>query len=259
MQSFLDAAPKKPPIRLFSQNTLHHFLISFLYAAHISAETVLVELLVGSAVPETAGVGRNFICKEDLTVESAELDLEVDKVNVVLLEELEHKCVNSKSILGDSVNFLLSSEAETESIVAVDEGIAEVIVLVAELESRLLERSALSNTELLGETACCNVSNDNFEGNDLDLLNDGLSVADLLNEVSGNAFLFKKLEHKVGHLVVDNALTSYSAFLFAVESGSIVLVVNDNVVGVVCSKNLLCLALVKLLALDNVFHSNILL
>ena len=91
-------------------------------------------------------------------MESAELDLEVDKVNVVLLEELKHKCVNSKSILGDSVNFLLSSEAETESIVAVDERVAKVIVLVAEFKSRLLERSTLSNAELLGEAACCNVS-----------------------------------------------------------------------------------------------------
>lgn len=144
---------------------------------------------MGCAVPEAASVGRNLISENDLTMVSAELDLEVDKVDVVLLEELEHKAVYSKSILGDSVDLFLSSKTKAQCIVAVDERIAQIIVLVAEFESRLLERSTLSNAELLGETACCNVSYDNFQRNDLNLLNDGLTVVDLLNKVSGNAFL----------------------------------------------------------------------
>ena len=61
------------------------------------------------------------------------------------------------------------------------------------------------------------------------------------------------------HFGIKKFFAADSAFLFAVESGGIVLVVNDNKVGVVCSKNFLCFALVKLFAFNNIFHNNFLL
>ena len=42
---------------LAETDTLHHFGISFFYAAEVSSETVLVKLFVGLDVPEAAGVG----------------------------------------------------------------------------------------------------------------------------------------------------------------------------------------------------------
>ena len=88
-------------------------------------------------------------------MESAELDLEVDEVDVELLEEAEHELIYLESILGDGVDLLLGSKTQTECVVAVDERIAEVVVLVAELEGRSLEGSAFLNAELLGKAACC--------------------------------------------------------------------------------------------------------
>ena len=50
--------------------------------AEITAETILVELFVGLAVPKTAGVGRNFVGKNDLSVMgSAEFKLKIDKLD----------------------------------------------------------------------------------------------------------------------------------------------------------------------------------
>ena len=69
---------------------MHDLLVSVLNAAHISAETILVELLVGCGIPEAAGVRRDLVSKNDLTVVAAELDLEVDEVDVELLEEARH-------------------------------------------------------------------------------------------------------------------------------------------------------------------------
>ena len=46
---------------LFSHKPLHYFRVSVLYAAHIPAETILVQLFVCGAVPEAAGVGGNFV------------------------------------------------------------------------------------------------------------------------------------------------------------------------------------------------------
>ena len=74
--------------------------------------------------------------------------------------------------------------------------------------------------------------------------------------MSGNSLFFKQTEHKVCHLVVDNALADDCALLLAVERGCVVLVINNNIVGVVCCENLLRLALIKLLSLC-VLHSEI--
>ena len=43
--------------RLFPEQTAHHLVISALDAAHIAAETILVQLFAGPAVPKAAGIG----------------------------------------------------------------------------------------------------------------------------------------------------------------------------------------------------------
>ena len=82
-------------------------------------------------------------------MESAELDLEVDKVNADVLEEAEHEFIYLESILCDILDLFLSSKAKTKSIVLVDEWVAKLVALVAELKCRLLELCAFLDTELL--------------------------------------------------------------------------------------------------------------
>lgn len=205
---------------------------------------------MGCGIPEAAGVRRDLVSKNDLTVVAAELDLEVDEVDVELLEEAEHELIYLESILGDGVDLLLGSKTQTECVVAVDERIAEVVVLVAELEGRSLEGSAFLNAELLGKAACCDVSYDNFQRNDLNLLNNGLAVVDLLDKVGRDTLLLEKAEHVVCHLVINNALAVDLTLLQTVESGSVVLVGHHYVIRVLLdSENLLSLAFVKLCCL----------
>ena len=82
-------------------------------------------------------------------MESAELDLEVDKVNADVLEEAKHELIYLESILCDILDLFLSSKTKTKSIILVDEWVAKLVALVAELKCRLLELCALFDTELL--------------------------------------------------------------------------------------------------------------
>ena len=82
-------------------------------------------------------------------MESAELDLEVDKVNADVLEEAKHELIYLESILCDILDLFLSSKTKTKSIILVDEWVAKLVALVAELKCRLLELCAFLDTELL--------------------------------------------------------------------------------------------------------------
>lgn len=120
-------------------------------------------------------------------MESAKFDFEVDKVYVKLFKEVDHKVIYHESILCDVSNFLFSSETETESVVIVDERVAEVVVFVAEFEGRGFELSTFFYAEFLRKAACCNVSYYNLKRNYLNFFNDSFTVAYLLNQVSWNA------------------------------------------------------------------------
>ena len=67
---------------LLDSQSAEHFLISVLNPAQISSEAVLVQLLVGVLVPQTACILGNLIRQNDLAVVAAELDLEVDQIDV---------------------------------------------------------------------------------------------------------------------------------------------------------------------------------
>lgn len=60
----------------------HHFIVCVLNAAHIAAETVLIQLLVRFGIPKTAGIRRDFVRQNDSSVrQSAELQLEIDQLH----------------------------------------------------------------------------------------------------------------------------------------------------------------------------------
>ena len=58
------------------------FFVGFHHVAEVLAEAVLVQLLLGGLVPQTAGIRGNLIRQNDLAVVAAELDLEVDQIDV---------------------------------------------------------------------------------------------------------------------------------------------------------------------------------
>jgi hypothetical protein len=68
---------------LLSEQTAEYLLICVLHIAHVAAEAVLIQLFLGYAVPETAGIRRNLIGKHDGAVRGfAVLQLEIDELYV---------------------------------------------------------------------------------------------------------------------------------------------------------------------------------
>ena len=132
-------------------------------------------------------------------------------------------------------------------MVIVDEGIVKIIVLVGELDGGLVKHDALLHAVVAGKVAGRDIADDDLQGDNGDLLHRGLTLAELLHKVGGHASLLQLLHEVVGHLVVDGALAGDGALLGAVKGGGVVLVGDDNNIGVLGGIDLLGLALVQLL------------
>ena len=141
-------------------------------------------------------------------------------------------------------------------MIAVDHGVAQLVVLVAEFQHGLAQLRALRQAQALGQAPGGDVAHDHFQGNDAHTLDQRLAVGQLLHKMRGHAFLFQELHQVVGHAVVDGALALNGALLQAVEGGGVVLVVHQHEARIVGRKYLLGLAFVKLFHL---FHGNCLL
>ena len=132
-------------------------------------------------------------------------------------------------------------------MIAVHEGIAQVVILVGELDGGRVEHDALLHAEALGEGAGGDVADDDLQGDDGHLFHGGLPVAELLHIVGRHALLLQAAHQVVGHAVVDGPLAGDGALLQAVEGGGVVLVGHDHNIGVAGGEDLLGLALVELL------------
>ena len=132
-------------------------------------------------------------------------------------------------------------------MIGVQQGIVKIVVLIGELDGGLFEHDALLHAVAGGEVAGGDVADDDFQGHDRDFLHQGLPLAQLLDEVSGDTGLLHLGHQAVGHLVVDDALAHDGALLQTVQGGGVVLVVHDDQIGVIRLKDLLGLALINLL------------
>ena len=132
-------------------------------------------------------------------------------------------------------------------MIGIEQRIAQLVVFIGELNGGLLEYNAFLHAVVLGEGAGSDVADDDFQGNDGDLLHQGLPLGQLLDKVGGNALLFQIGHQAVAHLVVDDALARNGAFFQPVESGGVVLVIHDQKLGIVGGENLFGLALIQLL------------
>ena len=84
-------------------------MICIFNAAQIPAETVLVQLFMGHAVPEAAGVRGNFICQHQGTVSRlAKLQLEVNQLDIQLLQVIGQQFVNPQAVFGNLLQVRLA-------------------------------------------------------------------------------------------------------------------------------------------------------
>ena len=127
----------------------------------------------------------------------------------------------------------------------VQKGVVQRVAFVGELDGGLVEDDALLHAVALGEGPGGDVADDDLQGNDGDLFHHGLPLAELPDEVGGDAGCLQLGHEAVGHLVVDDALAGDGALLGAVEGGGVVLVVHDDQSGVVGGVDLFGLALIE--------------
>ena len=132
-------------------------------------------------------------------------------------------------------------------MVTVQQRIAQLVILIGELDGGLSENNAFLHAVPLGKGAGRNIADDNLQGNNGDLFHQGLPLAQLLDKVGGDTGCLHLGHQAVGHLVVDDALAHDGALFQTVQSGGVVLVVHNDQFRVVGSIDLLGLAFVNLL------------
>ena len=159
--------------------------------------------------------------------------------------------VHREGVLFDGLDFFLRGELQRQGVIFVDQGIAQIVVLIGELNGRSVERDAFLHAVALGEGTGGNVPDNDFQRNDGNLLHEGLALAELLHEMGGDAFLFEPLHQQIAHPVVDDALALNGSFFQTVESGGVVLVVDDQQFGIIRAEYLFGLSFVKLLTLNH--------
>ena len=94
---------------------------------------------MGVLIPEAAGIRGNLIGKDHLSVVTSKFDLKVDQVNVQTAEIFLKYFIYQECISGDIINLFLGCKVQRQRIVAVDERISQIIVLVAEFQGGAFE------------------------------------------------------------------------------------------------------------------------
>ena len=138
-------------------------------------------------------------------------------------------------------------------MVAVQQGVAQLVILIRELDGRLIEDDSFLHAVTLGKGTGGNITDDNLQRDDGNLLYQRLALIQLRNIVGGNALFFQICHQAVAHLIVDDPLTADGALFQSVERGGIILVLHNVERGIVRCKYLLGLSFVKLLQL---LHKN---
>ena len=106
----LPSSPQFTPT-IVLHKPLHDFRVGVLYAAHIAAEAVLIELFTGIDVPKAAGIGADLVREYDGTVrKAAELQLEIDERDAALEPELFKFLVHLEGVTLDGIDLLLCGE-----------------------------------------------------------------------------------------------------------------------------------------------------
>src|SRR5919112_5993236 len=120
-------------------HSAEHLGVGVFDAPQVVPETVLVQLLAGLFVPETAGVGRDLIRKHEVALGVLSgLYLEVDEDYAAFVEERREDLVDLEAQLLAELQVLVG-DTELPEVIPVQQGVSELVVLVAQLDYRGLE------------------------------------------------------------------------------------------------------------------------
>ena len=109
-----------------------------------------------------------------------------------------------------------------------DHRIAELVVLVIELDDRARQRGALVHAEPGRERPGGDVAHHHLERDDLDLADQLLAHVEPLDEMRRHADLAELLEQIFGDAVVEDAFALDLVVLLVVEGGGVVLEMLDE-------------------------------
>ena len=109
-----------------------------------------------------------------------------------------------------------------------DQRIAEVVVLVVELDDRAGQGGALLDAEPLGHRPRRHVAHHYLEGDDLDLVDELLAHVQPAHEMGRHADLVQPQHDVFGDAVVEHALAADHALLLGVEGAGVVLEILDD-------------------------------
>src|ERR671917_127172 len=140
---------------------------------------------------------------------------------------------------------VLVRDAELAEVVPVEQGVAQLVVLVAQLDDGSFELSALLVAEAPGERTCGHVAHDDLDGEHLEPAGLYRRVVYLLDEFGRDAVGLQVGEDRGAHGRVGTSLVLPRAALLGVESGRVVLVAVDEHALLVRREHLLRLAFVQ--------------
>src|SRR5690606_33321108 len=148
--------------------------IGFQEATHVAAKAVLVHLLMGFDVPETAAVRRYLVGQDDphhvAFVEPAAFDLEVDKLDADAEEKAAQEVVDADGERHDVVKLSRIGPAEGGNMLFRHHRIGKRIGLVIEFDDRAGQDRAFLDAETCRQRARCYIPDDDLERNDLHFL-----------------------------------------------------------------------------------------
>ena len=121
---------------------------------------------------------RVFMIREDdpAVGQTSELEFEVDEFDAEVKKVFLHEVVDGESHLLDRLYLFARRELQRDGVIRIDKRVAEVVVLVRELDRRLVEYDALVYAVAFRERPGGDIADDDLERNDRDLAHDRLSV-----------------------------------------------------------------------------------
>src|ERR1700720_3377578 len=147
-------------------------LVALLDPAEILAEAVLVHLLVGARVPQSAIVRAYLVGDHDahlvVAVEPAELQLEIDQADVDAEKQPGQEVVDPERDLHDLVEVLGAGPAKGGDVLLGDQRIAQLVLLQIIFDDRARQHRALGNPEPLRQRTGGRVADDDGDRDDLD-------------------------------------------------------------------------------------------
>src|SRR5262249_34642979 len=148
---------------------------------------------------------------------------EVDEPDSDPEEEAGEEIVDADGKRHDVVDLLRRGPAEGGDVLFRDHRVAELLVLVVELDDRARQLGALLDAEALRQRARRHVAHDHLERNDLDLANELLAHAQASDEVGRHPDVVEMLEYVLGDSIVEHALAFDDLVLLRIEGGRVIL------------------------------------